>query len=53
MNNMRDVYVEKVTLNIGTGGPGESLDKAIRLLNSITNAKPVPTKLTEGFLHGT
>ncbi|MEK6922397.1 MAG: 50S ribosomal protein L5 [Nanoarchaeota archaeon] len=44
MNNMRDVYVEKVTLNIGTGGPGESLDKAIRLLNNITNAKPVPTK---------
>ena len=44
MNPMQQVKLEKVTLNIGTGGPGEQLDKAMKLLNKITNSKPVPTK---------
>jgi large subunit ribosomal protein L5 len=44
MNPMQEVRIEKVTLNIGTGGPGELLDKAMKLLNTITSAKPVPTK---------
>ena len=41
---MQEVRIEKVTLNIGTGGPGELLDKAMKLLNTITSAKPVTTK---------
>ena len=44
MNPMQEIRLEKVTLNIGTGGPGDPLDKAIKLLNKIAQAKPVPTK---------
>lgn len=43
MNPMQEVRLEKVTLNIGTGGPGENLNKALKLLNRITGAKPVAT----------
>jgi len=43
MNPMQEVRIEKVTLNIGTGGPGDKLDKAMQLLNKITSAKPVTT----------
>jgi large subunit ribosomal protein L5 len=43
MNQMQEIRIEKVTLNIGTGGPGENLDKAIKLLNKIADAKPVAT----------
>ncbi|MBS3149410.1 50S ribosomal protein L5 [Candidatus Woesearchaeota archaeon] len=43
-NNMRAVRIEKVTLNIGTGQPGERLDKAVTLLQTITNQKPIKTK---------
>lgn len=43
MNKMREIRVEKVTLNLGTGGPGEILDKSMKLLNKLTNSKPVPT----------
>lgn len=44
MNRMKEIRIEKVTLNIGTGGPGEPLEKALKLLNKITNMKPVETK---------
>lgn len=43
MNQMQEIYVEKVTLNIGVGGPGENLEKATRLLQNLTNMKPVST----------
>jgi len=43
MNPMRQIKVEKITLNIGTGGPGENLDRAQRLLQKLTNHKPVIT----------
>lgn len=43
MNPMQEVRLEKVTLNIGTGGPGEPLNKALKLLNIITQTKPVAT----------
>ncbi len=43
MNNMREIKIAKVTLNIGTGGPGERLEKGLKLLNKISNMKPVPT----------
>ena len=43
MNSMKSIGVEKVTLNIGVGSPGDKLDKAMKLLKSITGAKPVAT----------
>ena len=43
MNPMTQIKVEKVTLNIGTGGPGDPLDKAQKLLQKLTNHKPVIT----------
>lgn len=41
---MKEIRMEKVTLNIGTGGPGEPLEKALKLLSNITNMKPIETK---------
>ncbi|MDD5253603.1 MAG: 50S ribosomal protein L5 [Candidatus Nanoarchaeia archaeon] len=38
---MRNIKIEKVTLNIGTGEPGLKLENAIYLLKKITNAQPV------------
>ncbi|MDD5133386.1 MAG: 50S ribosomal protein L5 [Candidatus Nanoarchaeia archaeon] len=43
-NLMRNIKIEKVTINIGVGEPGEKLEKAIKLLNYITKGKPVRTK---------
>ncbi|MBS3152336.1 50S ribosomal protein L5 [Candidatus Woesearchaeota archaeon] len=43
MNIMREIKVEKITLNIGVGAPGEKLEKAMKLLKNITGLKPVPT----------
>ena len=43
MNPMQLIRIEKVTLNIGTGKPGEDLEKAMRLLQKISNQKPVRT----------
>ncbi len=40
---MKRIKIEKVTLNIGTGKPGDELEKAVRLLNKITNHQPVKT----------
>ena len=40
---MRDIKIEKITLNIGVGAPGDKLDKAMKLLKIITGAKPVQT----------
>lgn len=41
---MNKVKIEKVTLNIGVGAPGEKLENAKSLLSQITKAKPVVTK---------
>lgn len=40
---MKEIRIAKVTLNIGTGGPGERLEKGLKLLNKISDMKPVPT----------
>ena len=40
---MQEIRLEKVTLNIGTGGPGDQLDKAMKLLGNITSTKPIAT----------
>jgi len=43
MANMREVRIEKLTLNIGCGKDQTKLDKAFELLKSITGAQPVKT----------
>ncbi|MFH1133157.1 MAG: 50S ribosomal protein L5 [Nanoarchaeota archaeon] len=43
MNTMRTLRIEKITLNIGTGKEVTKLDKALKLLEMITGAKPVKT----------
>ncbi len=41
---MRDISVEKITLNCGTAGPGERLEKSLKLLQKISGMKPVSRK---------
>ncbi len=41
---MNVVKIDKVTLNIGIGAPGEKLENAKALLEKITGARPVFTK---------
>ncbi len=41
---MKRIKIEKVTLNIGSGKPGDELEKAVKLLNKITGCKPVKTE---------
>ena len=43
MNSMRDIRIEKVTLNCGVGEAGDKLDNAMKLLEQITGKKPVKT----------
>lgn len=43
-NKMREIYVAKITLNCGTGGPGDKLEKSLKLLEKLTGNKPVSTK---------
>jgi large subunit ribosomal protein L5 len=43
MNPMQNIKIEKITLNIGCGEAGEKLDKAKKLLESLTNKKIVIT----------
>ena len=43
MNPMRNIRVEKVTLNVGAGKDQARLDKSLILLNAVTNEKPIKT----------
>ena len=43
-NPNQEIKVSKVTLNIGTGGPGDRMEKAVKLLTTITGQKPLQTK---------
>ena len=40
---MREISIEKVTLNIGAGKDHNKLEKGLKLINSITGYKPVKT----------
>lgn len=42
-NKMKEIKVEKITLNIGSGTEQESAEKAVLLLNKLTGAKVVKT----------
>lgn len=43
MNTMRDIKIEKLTLNIGAGRDEKVLKKAVKLLKNITGIDPVQT----------
>lgn len=43
MNPMKEIRIGKVTLNMGTGGPGERLEKGLKLLNKVSGMKAVTT----------
>ena len=43
MHNMKNIKVEKVTLNIGAGKDQARLEKGIMLLKAITNTTPIKT----------
>ena len=43
MNLMKQISVEKVTLNIGAGKDQAKLEKGIKLINSIAGSKPIKT----------
>lgn len=40
---MRTIKIDKITLNIGTGEPGDKLEKAKKLLKTISGMKAVAT----------
>lgn len=42
-NSMLDLVIEKVVLNIGVGQAGDRLNKAVRVLEMLTEHKPVLT----------
>jgi len=43
MNLMREIKVEKVTLNIGTGKDQTKLEKGIKLIKNLTGINPIKT----------
>ena len=44
MNKMQEIKIEKITLNIGVGETGDKLEKASRLLKTITGESPIKTR---------
>jgi len=46
-NPMRKIIIEKITLNIGVGKDKAMMEKALKLLKKITNAKPIKTKTSK------
>ena len=44
MNALKQIGIEKVTLNVGTGKPGPELEKGKILLEKITGLKPAETR---------
>jgi large subunit ribosomal protein L5 len=44
MNKMREIRIEKVTLNVGVGEAGDRLEKAAKMLQELTKKKPILTK---------
>jgi len=52
MNPMREIKIEKVTINIGCGESGEKLEKAKKLLSDLTSKKVVVTKTSSRTTFG-
>ncbi|NIM47292.1 MAG: 50S ribosomal protein L5 [Candidatus Aenigmarchaeota archaeon] len=53
MNPMRKIQIEKITINIGCGEAGETLEKAKALLENLTAKKVVITKTHKRTTFGT
>src|SRR3990167_7332483 len=53
MNTMREIKIEKITINIGVGEAGEKLDRAKKLLERLTNKKIVLTRTAKRTTFGT
>ncbi len=51
-NPMLKISIEKVTLNMGAGGPGEKLDKSKKLLERMSGSKSVITKAVKRSTFG-
>jgi large subunit ribosomal protein L5 len=51
-NPMREIRVEKVTLNIGCGSDADKLKRAEKLLQTITGQKPLITKTKDRTTFG-
>ncbi|MDY6776495.1 MAG: 50S ribosomal protein L5 [Candidatus Nanohaloarchaea archaeon] len=52
MNEMKQIQVEKVTVNMGAGEVGDEVDKAVNLLEQLTGKEPVKTessRAAQGF----
>ncbi|MFH1409843.1 MAG: 50S ribosomal protein L5 [Nanoarchaeota archaeon] len=43
MNKMKELRIEKITLNIGAGKDAKKLDKGLKLLEQLSGMKPVKT----------
>jgi large subunit ribosomal protein L5 len=43
MNKMREIRIEKITLNLGAGKSQEKIEKGLKLFEVITGKKPVKT----------
>jgi large subunit ribosomal protein L5 len=43
MNKMQEIVIDKVTMNIGTGAPGDRLDFAKDLIERLSGGKPIET----------
>ena len=50
---MRDVKLEKVTINIGAGEPGPKLEKARKIVEKVSQRKAVITKAKKRTTFGT
>lgn len=48
MQEMKQIQVSKVVVNIGEGEVGDSVEKAVSLLEKLTDRKPVRTESGEG-----
>lgn len=46
-NPMRDIRIEKVTINVGAGNDQEKVEKGIKLITMITGKKPIKTVTQE------
>ncbi len=53
MNPMREIRISKVTINIGCGEAGEKLDKAKKLLHTLTEKKTMVTSTKKRTTFGT
>jgi len=49
VNPMKNIQVEKITLNIGSGPDPKQVEKGMKLLEKISNMKPVEVKVRAGL----